>query len=299
MSKKSKGKGLSLADFQKKEQEAAQKKQQELLAQQQQAQKLKEQQQKQKKQEQQQKKQQQQQNKKPANSAQSTPTSTPTTATSTQQQFAKVHFQPNNECQEIIKVLVQVIGQDRVDSHLDQPMLNYFASVLHAQNSPATRVPEKEVLDLLSLFIVETRTVETPELGSQMAQSIVSELRSKQLLSQVEIEQQDDKRIKLLDEAINLGRTFEDQMKQDEILNSVAQQVNVNYNESLDWEQKVIKERKEKKQKRDQKMRDLKMKEYNEYLKQRGLSSGKGIVKLHNAEEVSGSRDVNLLHRCS
>jgi ATP-binding cassette subfamily F protein 3 len=296
MSKKSKGKGVSLAVFQQQQQETAQKKQQEVLLLQQQQQKQKEQQQKQKKQQEKDKKQQQQQQQeKKKVSTNNTPTSTPTTAvTTTSSVFSsKVHFQPNKECQDIIKVLIEVFGEDRVNGHIDQPMLNYFASVLHAQNSPATQVPETEVSDLLSLFSLETGATKTQQESNELAKRIISELRSRSLLSEP-IQVTDDKRIKLLDEAINLGRTFEVQMKQTEIMNSVAQQVSANYNESLDWEQKVVKERKEKKAKRDQKMRELKVREYQDFLQQRGLSSGKGIVKLHNVEEVTGTRDINL-----
>ncbi|KAL0477300.1 hypothetical protein AKO1_005406 [Acrasis kona] len=174
--------------------------------------------------------------------------------------------------------------------------MNYIASILQAQNDPSTRVKEDQVVEILSLFLLETGVEKNKEASSALTNQIISNLRSQSLLAQPEEnKEQDDGRIKVLEEAINLGRTFEDQMKQNDIMNSVASTAQtVNYNESLDWEQKLLNERKEKKAKRESKIRELKVKEYQEYLTNRGLGSGKGIVKMHNTEEVTGSRDVML-----
>jgi len=153
------------------------------------------------------------------------------------------------------------------------------------------------VIQLMSTFLFEAELFPSREEAAKRIQSLLNDMYDKQLLEKQVV---GPTRVKELAEAINLGRQLEEQQKQSEMVlevatgSSIPTASSINFNEQLDWEKRMAKIRAEKQAKRDAKEREAKLAEYEEYLKRRGISNAKGIVKMHNSEQVTGSRDVAL-----
>lgn len=203
--------------------------------------------------------------------------------------------------QKLVVVPLDGDTEQQQQQQLDQPIINYLSCVLHGQNDVGTRTSEAEVIQLLSNFAHETRVCNSKQTASELALSILNDLYEQNLVKKPEAEgPSSGSKVKELTEAISLGRQFEEQQKQNEMMMEVATGTSVpsassiNFNEQLDWEKRMAKLRAEKQAKRDAKERDAKMVEYEEYLKRRGLSNSRGIVKMHNADQVTGTRDVVL-----
>jgi ATP-binding cassette subfamily F protein 3 len=205
----------------------------------------------------------------------------------------ELFFKLPSDAQPIADYIKESLGTDAVD----QPLINFFSSVLYAQNNSVTRVPEDEIVRVLSTFLHETELSTSRDEAAQRTKTMLQELYEKKLVQQYVA---DETKVKELTEAISLGRQFEEQQKQHALMSEMATGTAiptasaVNYNEQLDWEKKMAKQRAERQAKRDSKERNEKMAEYEQYLKRRGLSSAKGIVKMHNADQVKGTRDVVL-----
>lgn len=199
-------------------------------------------------------------------------------------QVKKIQKPISAECQKIIDAISRVLGPESF-AKLDKPILNYLANILSAQNNPYTKVPEQEIVDLLSLFFTETKVSSD---GQQIVEKLLQQLKEEKLLKQVEEKKE---QVEVLSEAVNLGKKFEESLKlDDEVLNRVM----VNANEDLDWEQRMAKLKAEKKAKRSEKEKREAEKAYQLFLKQRGIQSSKGIIKLHDNDYKGGTRDIKL-----
>lgn len=222
------------------------------------------------------------------------------------------------QLQEFYQIIKECIGDAHVDQ-IDDPIMMYILSVLMSQNSIMTRISDEHVLSLVADYLYETsdgvdgdgEEKHSKRYFRGMAQKMMDELRERNALVLSDNDEevlQNAHGVKVLEEAVNLGKRFQDQLKkQQQMINKMtnsrserhfgegADERGVNLNEDIDWQEKLEKQAKDKKLKKQAKEDTLRMKEYEDYLKLRGLSETRGVFKLHNASSaVSGTRDILL-----
>jgi len=98
---------------------------------------------------------------------------------------------------------------DEIYYSIDLPIINYIGDVLNAQNNPLTKISEKDVKDLVSLFMVETGVSKNKEEGIKLAENVYEILLKKEIL--LDIKEQENA-VEVLDEVVNLGKGYEDKL---------------------------------------------------------------------------------------
>lgn len=222
---------------------------------------------------------------------------TPVSSKKDQQQGT--YYKLPEECAKMLPIFKQVLQQHY--EQLDVPILNYLTSVIHAQNNAQTKVKEDQVVQILNMFFLQCIVpVPSHDQAQAFTSQLLTQLKEQQMLKEIADQQA---QVKLLEEAVNLGKSFEDQLKQQQRMikglapNAVDDAAaSLNFNDKLDWEEKVQKALDDKRKKKDDKEKAAKLKEYEDFLKQRGITNAKGVVKIHSAESsLPGSRDINLM----
>jgi hypothetical protein len=144
--------------------------------------------------------------------APTTPTSaTPKSATKGQEKQLqqKTQYQISEDGQKMADVFNEVLGEDQF-SQIDQPVLYYLISVIQAQNNINTKIKEAEVADLLALFFTQTLNQVNDEKAKELTTILLNKLKETKLLLEL---QETQETVKMLEEAVNLGKQFETQLK--------------------------------------------------------------------------------------
>nr|CAG4708809.1 unnamed protein product [Naegleria fowleri] len=212
---------------------------------------------------------------------------------------SKIYFQPSKECLDIIEILTNdVIGKETSSKCLDIPILNYFSSILASQNDVVTRRKETEVIDVISSYLVHTKASSSLEDAKELVRVMLQTLKDRGILR---TDIKEEEHVVLLEEAVSLGKRFEKEVSEQESMidktgmASVHQQITEsNWNDELDWKQKAIKEKERKKKEKEEAIIKQKQKEYEEFLKRRGLSNQRGVIKVHTAADFKGPREIRV-----
>ncbi|KAL9649419.1 hypothetical protein ABK040_014329 [Willaertia magna] len=218
----------------------------------------------------------------------------------------KIHFQPPKEISNILQFLTttqEVFTKEQVQKNFNLPLLNYISTILSSQNDISTKQKEKDLVEVLKKIFIQNKIFSENQNGECqkfIEENLLKKLKEKNLLKEwQEQEQQQLQDVKLLEEAISLGKKFEKEVAEQESMISSTGMVSVNqtgtdsnWNDELDWKLKEIKKQEEKRKKKEDAIVKQKQKEYEEFLQKRGIQNQKGVIKVHTTHDFKGPREI-------
>jgi hypothetical protein len=170
---------------------------------------------------------------------------------------------------------------------IDIPIINYIANILNAQNNPLTKILEEDVKELINEFFYQTEISKNKEDSKKLTSELFENLYKKEILLHV---QEQESAVEVLENAVNLGKGYDDKLIEETNVSKLI----VNTNEDIDWEKHMSKIKADKKKKKEDLLKKEEEKRYKNYLKMKGISDTKEIIKVHNSDFVSGTRDIHL-----
>lgn len=190
----------------------------------------------------------------------------------------------------IRSVMTKVLGGEEVlKQHIDEHIMSYLVDVLEAQTRTETAVDEKDIVPILDLFFSQCKLAPTIEDANRLfTQPILKQLGEEGIFADLSTAQTG---ATMLKEAVNLGKEYDMTVGKSSFYMNTAV---VNTNEDIDWDQKKQQVRIDKLAKKEEKRRNAEQKEYEEFLRSRGLSQTKGVIKIHDAESLGGLRDLHI-----
>mgnify|MGYP006983682443 CR=1 FL=1 len=139
----------------------------------------------------------------------STPKSAASTASHKQDSKDKINYKITDECHAIMNVIKETLTEQVYDE-IDFPIIFFLSNVIAAQNNVQTKIKENDVIDLVATYVSQT-TYKSFDDSKGITQRLMGTLKERGIVKEIKEEAHS---VKVLEEAMSIGKHFEDQLKQ-------------------------------------------------------------------------------------